>query len=42
VTAAPDPNRRPARALAHAAIERGEPLAWFEEPYAGATGNSVR
>jgi SAM-dependent methyltransferase len=38
VTAAPDPKRQPARALARAAIERGEPLAWFEELYAGAAG----
>jgi SAM-dependent methyltransferase len=38
VTTAPDPKRAPARALAQAAIERGEPLAWFEELYAGASG----
>jgi SAM-dependent methyltransferase len=41
VTTAPDPKRQPARALAHAAIERGEPLAWFEELYAGAAGEQA-
>ena len=28
-------SRAKARELAHAALERGEPLAWFEELYAG-------
>jgi SAM-dependent methyltransferase len=41
VTTAQDPKRQPARALAHAAIERGEPLAWFEELYAGAPGEQA-
>jgi SAM-dependent methyltransferase len=36
VPAAPDPKRHVARTLARDAIERGEPLAWFEELYSGA------
>jgi hypothetical protein len=35
---AEDAKRAGARALAAAALERGQPLAWFEELYAGAGG----
>ena len=32
-------NRRPAREFANAAVERGEPLAWFEELYSHSAGD---
>jgi hypothetical protein len=41
VTGAPDPKRRAARALARDALDRGRPLAWFEELYSGAAGTEA-